>query len=67
MNVRQLKEQLAGVPDDAIVVVPAPDHSYRPASVDSMKARSYHDRRTFYLQEDTGQETGVRVSILVFS
>lgn len=29
LNVKRLKELLANAPDDAPVLVPAPDHSYR--------------------------------------
>jgi len=31
MNVGQLKKLLEGVPDDTVILVPAPDHSYREA------------------------------------
>jgi hypothetical protein len=69
MNVRQLKEQLAGVPDEALVVVPGPDHSYRPALVDSTKALLFYEGRSIVIGEDSDQEDGkpVRVDVLVFS
>jgi hypothetical protein len=31
VKAKQLREWLAKVPDDAILLLPAPDHSYRPA------------------------------------
>lgn len=72
MNVRQLKEQLAGVPDEALVVTSAHDHSYRLASVDSTKALAFYENRSITLAEDSGQETGLnsqprKVPVLVFS
>lgn len=39
MTVKQLKEQLAGVPDDAVVLVPGDDFDYRLALVDLVKVR----------------------------
>jgi hypothetical protein len=33
MNVRQLREALACVPDDTLVVIPGEDHSYRRVNV----------------------------------
>ena len=33
IHAKQLREWLAKVPDDAILLVPAPDHSYRPATI----------------------------------
>ena len=72
MNVKQLKEQLAGIPDEALVVIPAHDHSYALASVDSTKALAFYEKRSITLAEDCGQEPGinshpVKVPVLVFS
>lgn len=37
-TVKQLREMLKDVPDDAIVVVVAPDHEYRMADVSALTA-----------------------------
>jgi hypothetical protein len=69
MNVRQLKEQLAGISDEALVVVPAPNHNYRLAGVDSMTAVVFKEHRRVFIEELIGQDVlgGTLVSVLVFS
>jgi hypothetical protein len=69
MNVRQLKEQLAGIPDEALVVVSGPNHRYRTASVDGTRALAFYEKRGIVLGEYSDQEDGhpVEVPILLFS
>lgn len=53
IHAKQLREWLAKVPDDAILLVPAPDHSYRPASISKGKALFTKDG---YISEDHGED-----------
>lgn len=50
MNVKQLREILADMPDNAPVLVSAPDHAYRECSVEDTTAGMVGPRRhsTFY-------------------
>jgi hypothetical protein len=72
MNVYQLKQQLAGIPDDAIVVRPGSDHSYRLATVDATTAMVYlHQGHRTHICEDHGDEHnepgGRRINVLLFT
>ena len=68
MTVKQLKEQLIGVPDEAVILIPGSDHSYNKASVESTTARFY--RMDGFYCEDCGEENdpgSIQVAALVFS
>ena len=71
MNVKQLKEQLIGVPGDALILVPSRDHSYRPAQVDVSTAIAYGKGRAAIVVEDHGDQHntpgGTRVPALIVS
>ena len=43
MTVKELKELLNSVADDALIVVAGGDHDYRPAGFVPAKATLYHD------------------------
>lgn len=61
MTVKQLKEQLIGVPDDALIVRPVADHCYRLAKVDATTAISYSCtflKDGMMLTEDRGEDNG---------
>ena len=74
MTVKQLKDQLIGIPDDAVVLRPGHDHGYRMAMVDSVNVMRYPGpvacRGTVYA-EDYGDEHndpgGKRIPALVIS
>lgn len=57
MNIRQLKEQLAGVLDDTEIVLSGGDHSYRWAALELTTAILAGDKRgDHYLTEDHGEK-----------
>jgi len=73
MNVKQLKEWLIGIPDEAILMVRGSDHSYHPCCVDSTKAVKTIEAgyganycEDFYPDEKP-EEGKSRVPILLFS
>ncbi len=69
MNVGELREMLAGLSDDATVLVPGSDHSYEEA--DASFTTALYDRKEKYWCEDYGEETtpekeyGKRKEVLV--
>lgn len=69
MTIKELKEQLAGIPDEAKIVVPGNDHTYRLAVVDLTTA--LFDGR--WWNEDFGEDTtpeseyGKRLPVLLIS
>jgi hypothetical protein len=68
INAKQLREWLAKVPDDTILLVPAPDHSYRPATVTKGKALFYkggHISEDWDQEEAAEIETGTRREVLI--
>jgi hypothetical protein len=66
MNVKQLKEQLWGVPDEAVIVIPGLDHSYRFATFETTTAMVYPGR---HVCEDYGDKHnapgGKRIPVLL--
>lgn len=69
MTVKQLKEQLIGIPDEAILVVDSFDHSYRTCTVDSTTAIVHEDDPENFGQDfDMELEEGEKiVRVLLFS
>ena len=73
MTVAQLKALLAGIPNDAEILVPVWNHSYRKAMVTSTTAVYYESskaRRHDLITEDFGKDNetgGVRRPILLIS
>lgn len=71
MTVQQLRDRLATMPDDAAVLVPAYDHSYRRA--DAQKTTALYNERDDTWTEDYGEEStseaeyGKRLVAVVFS
>lgn len=71
MTVGQLRQQLASIPDAAVIVTPTSDHEYRPAHVDSTTA--LYDATARCWTEDHGEDVtpeadyGKRVPVLVVS
>ena len=55
-TVKQLKELIANLPDDAQVLVPGEDHSYRAASVEATTALREGRGRHSGWTEDHGEE-----------
>lgn len=70
-RVRDLRKAIEGLPDDAIVVTPAFDHSYSEASVSAGTA--LYDKKTCVFSEDHGEEMtpeaeyGKRIPVLIVS
>ena len=69
MSVKELKEIIAGLPDETPVVSPGSDHSYRPASAEATTALM--ERRNQWT-EDYGEDTtpekyGKRMKVVVVS
>jgi hypothetical protein len=70
ITAKRLREWLANVPDDALLVQPASDHSYRPVSVAKATALFHKDGS---ISEDFGEDStpeaeyGQRRNILVIS
>lgn len=66
---RELLKILSKVPDDAVVVVPSEDHSYRLAEVS--RDTALYDRKSRTFSEDFGEDVtpeadyGTRVPVLV--
>ena len=54
MTARQLKTALMDVPDDAVVLRPGMDHSYRPAFIRIAGATALHDVDLNDWSEDYG-------------
>ncbi len=64
MTVKQLKEQLAGVPDDAVLVIASDYYGYKPALVDSTSMRASPSGQIYDFPEADTDE--VR-AVLLFS
>lgn len=70
MRIKQLKELIANMPDDAYIVTPGEDHSYREASVEAGTALKAKDGSW---SEDYGEEStpeaeyGKRLPVLIVS
>lgn len=66
MTVKQLKEQLIGIPEDAIIVCPGSDHSYVEADITATTAVKYSRRE---ISEDFGdgyvEPGGKRINVLL--
>jgi len=60
MNVKELRQKLADAPDDARVVVSAPDHEYRPVMTALSTTAFKYGRCMFY--EDHGDNHKLNVS-----
>ena len=56
MNVKQLRALIADMPDDAPVLVPAPDHSYRECAAEDGTAGMTGARRSPDFWEWFGEE-----------
>jgi hypothetical protein len=74
MNVAQLKKLLAEAPDNALIVIPGSDHSYRLATPEVTTA--LHDGETgqhMTMTEDFGEEItpesqcGHRINVVLFA
>lgn len=69
MNVRKLREIINGLPDDAQLVVPSSDHSYRFAK--AIPSTALYDSELRLLTEDHGEDQtpeadyGKRIQVLV--
>ena len=64
MTVKELKEQLVGVSDDALIMVQSSVNRYRTANVDFLI--SLYNAKEFFIDEATGKPIK-RTQILLFS
>ena len=65
IRVRDIREAIAGASDDAILVVPAPDHSYRLASLNKGTALFGQDGHISEDFETEGFEAERREVIII--
>jgi hypothetical protein len=68
MNIKKLKELIANMPDEALVLVPDSDHSYRVPNVNAGTA--IRNKAGDYIYEDHGDENkdfkqDVRIDALI--
>jgi hypothetical protein len=62
MRIKQLKKLIEGLSDDTVILVPTPDHSYRPASAEVGPVR----RNTYgWCEDDGGPESGNELGLLL--
>jgi hypothetical protein len=65
IRVCDIREAIAGAPDDAVLVVPAPDHSYRPASLNKGTALFSQDGHISEDFETDDPEVGERRNVVI--